>query len=496
MMTKRNLFVVITFIFTFQQTKAQQYQAVLKDENNKEIIPYASIIFDENKGIITNEEGRFTLDLGKIRHDSIYISSIGFQPKAFAVNKLKDSILFLSQEVEQLDLVYLNSKNYSAEDIMDFVEEGIDSNYTPFSSNKKVFYRQSFITTISKLEMKIKESSIEEIDKKLLDSIKTLIPRKSEHFTEVLANYYSHDNSQKMVIHKAAELYDKDVSLSMEGISEKLEKIFTENVKTDSYLKIKSGIFGSKVQVDSILAANEKVKETEEELKAKDSLASDRHMFYLKRSINNLYKSLFYKDDSKLNLIEKLNRYKYSLNGYAIIDEEPCYIINFEPKGSKEFKGIVYVNVNDFAIVRINYNNVKHLKSVSLLGISYKENLYTSKVFFRKENNNYTPYFIKLDRGYSFGVDRPLRIIEKNKHASGRRKQNEVSLKIDMKINELERFEYLVYETTEISSSEYEEIEEKEKFNTTYLPKYDPEFWEDEHIVEPNKRIQNFSIKQ
>lgn len=479
---------------------SQNYQAALKDFDTKEIIPYASVLYARNNGVITNEEGKFNLDLSKIKQDSIFISSVGYLKKGFAVNNLKDSIIYLKGAIENLDLVYLTKKNHSAEEIMEFVASKIDSNYNATLTNQKVFYRQSYITKVNLFDMKIKESSIPEIDKILLDSIKLLIPKRTDRYNEMLGNYYTDTKSKKLIITKAAELYDKNVNLSMEGISTKLEKIFTENVKSNSYLKIKSGIFGTKVQVDSILAENKESKELQEKLKSKDSLAnndsSKMKLLHVKRSINNLYSSLFYKEDPTFNLIDKINRYKYTLNGFTLVNDEPCYIIHFEPKGSKEFKGTLHINVNDYAIVQMDYQNVKSLKDFSLLGISYSEDLYASKVFFRKKDNNYIPYFIQLEKGMSFGIKRPLSIIEKNKHVKGRNKQNEVALKIEIKMEELERFEYLVYETSKINQKVFDELVENKKFKANYLQKYDADFWADEHIVAPNNVIQRFSINE
>lgn len=481
-------------------SNAQNYQATLKDTNSNEIIPYASISYAPNKGIISNEEGNFSLDLSKINQDSIYISSVGYLPKGFAINSLKDSVLYLKEEVENLDLVYLSKNNYSAKEIMELVEEHIDSNYQAVLSNQKIFYRQSYITTVNKLTMDMKQSSIPEINKKLIDSINGLIPRRSDYYQETLGNYYTDSENQKLIISKAAELYDKDVNLSMEGLSKKLEEILNKNVKRNSYLKIKSGIFGSKVQVDSIIAENKESKEIEEKLKAKDSAAvaekSKRKLGNIKSSIKNLYASLFYADDPTFNLIEKLNKYEYTIKGYSIVNSEPCYIINFEPKGSKEYKGTLFVNVNDFAIVQMDYKNIKSLKDFSLLGMSYSNNMYQSKVFFKKENNNYFPYFVQLDKGMDFGIKRPLTIIEKNKHVKGRKKQNEVALKIEAKINSFERFEYLVYETNAIDKAQFDAITENIGFEPTHLPKYDANFWADETIIEPNKAIQSFSIEE
>jgi hypothetical protein len=496
-MTKLRFVALLYIVFFSLKSNAQNYQATLKDASSNQPIPYASIIYAPNKGIISNEEGKFSLDLTNVQQDSIYISSIGYQTKGFATEHLKDSVLFLTAAVENLDLVYLTKKNYSAEEIMELVKSKIDSNYQPISSNQKIFYRESYHTNVKQFDLEIKESTIPEIDKKLLDSIQRLIPRKSDYYNEMLGNYYSNTKEHKLQITKAAELYDKDVNLSMEGISKKLETIFNENIKRDSYLKIKSGLFGTKVQVDSIMTANEESKAMEDALKATDSLANTDaergKLENLRRTITNLYKSLFYEEDPTFNLMDKIKRYEYTLKGFVLVNDEPCYIINFEPKGGKEFKGTLYISIEDFAVVQLAYHNVKLLRDFSLLGISYSENLYASKVFFRKTTNSYTPYFIQLDKGMTFGIKRPLTIIEKNKNVRGRKKQNEVDLKVEIRMEQLERFEYLVYESTIIEQDEFNNIKENTEFKATYLPKYDASFWADETIVEPNKAIQNFT---
>lgn len=498
-MKKMRYLLLISITFCWLKGNSQNYQATLKDSTTNEVIPYASIIYAPNNGLVSNEEGRFSIDLEKIKQDSIYISSVGYSKKSFSVGHLKDSVLYLNAAIENLDLVYLNKNNYTAKEIMKLVESNIDSNYRATTTNQKVFFRKSYITKIKQFDMEMVESSIPEIDEKLLDSIKDLIPRKSEYYNETLGNYYTDTESDKLIITKAAELYDKDQNLSMEGISSKLEQIFNDNVKRNSYLKIKSGIFGSKVQVDSIMADNEKSKEIKEKLESNDSIekskSSKRKIQNTKSNISNLNESLFFKDDPTLNIIDKINKYTFTINGYTLVNNEPCYIINFEPKGSKKFKGVLHVNVNDFAIVQMDYTNIKSLKDFSLLGFSYDENLYASKVFFRKKGNSYIPYYMQLDKGMTFGVKRPLTIIEKNKHVKGRNKQNEVALKMNIKIDQFERDEFLVYETSEINKEDFEKVIENKDFKSVYLPKYDSSFWAEENIVEPNSAIQNFSIQ-
>lgn len=494
-MIKWHCIVILPFLFCWIDLYSQNYQATLKDYESKEIIPYASIMFDAKNGIISNEEGKFSIDLSKITKDSIYISSVGYVTKGFSVNTLKDSIIYLKATVENLDLVYISKKNYTGEEIMKLVEENIESNYNSSFTNQKIFYRNSFTSKVIKFDTQVKESSILDINQKLLDSITGIIPKQMSSHLEVLGNYYTKGKDSKLTIIKAASLYNKNINHSIQGISEIFEKLLTQNTKPNSYLKVKSGIFSSKVQIDSILAESERSKDLEK--KINDSLGDNspkNNLISVKYGIQNLYKSLFYEKDSKFNLIDKINRYEFIIDGYTLVNDEPCYIIKFEPKGGKEFKGTLLVNVNDFAIVQIDYINIKPLRSFSLLGISFSQNIYKSKVFFKKSGNSYVPYFIQLNSGDKFKIKRPLTIIEKNKQVKGRRKQNEVSIKLEFQIEQFYSKEFLVYETTEISENEFNDLKENKKYKATYLPKYDSNFWAKENIIEPNSAIQNFKI--
>ncbi|MCF6168435.1 carboxypeptidase-like regulatory domain-containing protein [Lutibacter sp.] len=495
-MKKWQTFVLLPILFCWFNSHAQNYQATLKDYDSKEVIPFASILFATNNGVITNEDGKFSLNLSEIKQDSIYISSVGYLKKGFAINTLKDSVLYLKSAIENLDLVYVSKENYTANDIINLVEDNMALNYKTSFTNQKIFYRSSFTSKIYKFNTKIKKSSIPEIDQKLLDSIQGLIPKNMASHLEVLGNYYTNGKTPKLTVTKAAKLYNKKINHSIKGMSEIFEKLLTQNTKPNSYLKVKSGIFSSKVQVDSILSNSEKAKGLEK--KIKDSLGDNspkNNLINVKYGIRNLYKSLFYAEDPTFNLIDKKNRYNYTLNGYTLVNDEPCYIINFNPKGKKKFKGTLYINVNDFAIVQMDYTNVKPLKSFSLFGISFSQHLYTSKVLFRKKGNYYLPYFIQLSRGDKFRIKRPLTIIEKNKYVKGRRKQNEVAMNMEFQMEQVYSKQFFVYETSKISENDFNNLKENKKYKATYLPKYDPLFWAKENIVAPNTAIQNFTTK-
>ena len=473
---------------------AQTYVAKLLDKKTNAPIPFATIQYGVHRGVITNEEGvfNFTLPAKATATDSVYISSMGYESKAFTLQQQLDSIIYLAPKVFELKTVFVSSNPLDAEAIIENVKANLAVNYKVSLSKKKIFFRQSDLSQMNTIDFGFQKSTIAELDKSLIDSIAGLVPKASSYYREALGDFYGDYTQHKFHIDKAATLYDKNKDVSMDGLSDKLEGIFKANVKPDSYLKIKSGIFSSKVQLDSLKAAHED--ESEALVTAEDT---DHQNFNQEMTdgISELYEQLFFNEDSKIDVLRKSNRYKFTLDGYTYIDETPMYILNFEPKGKKDFKGTMYVNVDDFAILRLEFTNVRPLQSFGLLGITYRHNVYNGRMLFQKDAvGGYSPKYLELDSGVYFGLNRPLKVIEKNKHVRGRRKQNELSLKLDIKLTQRNKFELVVFDSENIDASTYNSATENKDLKATYLSQYDASFWQGYSIMEPNAAIQGFKV--
>ncbi len=495
-MTNKNIGAILLFFSFTIMASAQTITSKVVDKKTNEPIPYATIQLSENQGIITNEEGRFsiTLDKNSSETDSIYISSMGYEKMGIAINKTADSIIYLAPKAIELKSVFVSNKKLTIDEIIENVEDRLEQNYHFDMTQKRLFFRQSEFNSLNKLDIEFKKSTIEELNKQLIDSVTRLIPRKSEYYTETLCDYYGGPEKRKINIIKAAELYDKSNSGSMEALSKRLEKIFKENVKPDSYLKIKSGIFGTKVQVDSILENNEEATAAKDEI---DDKKEDKSHFlkYRRSTLKYLFENMFFQEDPTVNFISKSGRYTFELVDYTYMDDSSVYIINFSPKRKEDFKGTIYVNTEDFAIMRVDYSNVKLLRNFKLLGLSFKENLYKGTTIFTKgADNKYTVKYLEKVKGNIFGVDRPLKVIEKNKHVKGRRKQNELALEIDAGIGNVTKFEVVVFDTQQLPESDYENSKENKSIKPKYLSKYDPQFWKGYNIIEPNAAIKQFTV--
>ncbi len=492
------LITLFALVLSTSSALAQTISSKVVDGKTKKPIPYVTIQYGENQGVISNEEGRFSfvVDSTTQKLDSIYISSMGYEKLGFTYESLLDSVIYVQPKAIELSGVYLFDKELEVDEIIDKMKERLPQNINNDPVKQRYFLRQSVFGNIQKVDFGFEKSSIEELDKEFIDSLARIIPRNSYHYTEALGDFYKTKKAHKVKVLKAANLYDKKDISSFDELGKRMESIFKQNVKPNSYLKIKSGIFSEKIQVDSILSdiEAEEAKELEKEMK-KDTISGfvdgQKHIF------DELLSEVFYEEDTKLNVINKTRKYKFNLAGYADIDNAGVYVIDFEPKGGADFKGRLFINIEDFAIMRIDFENLKNLKNFRLLGIFYREILYKGSMHFTKlTNNRYDLKFVDFSFGRWFRFDRPLDVIEKNKHVKGRNKQNELRLNIDFRMTNTNKWELVIFDNTLIDQSQFDNFKEDKSVKATYMAQYDPEFWKGYTIMEPNQAIREFTVTE
>ena len=156
------------------------------------------------------------------------------------------------------------------------------------------------------------------------------------------------------------------------------------------------------------------------------------------------------------------------------------YIIECTPKGSSKYKGTLYINADDYAVIRLDFKNIKPLYKFKLLGVSYNRYLREGKVLLSKFNNEkYNLSYAQIISRQSYSVDRPIKFIEKNKNVKGRRKQNQISFKIGMAFDQQFKTEIQVFESTKMSDEEFEKIIEENKVLPEFLNEFTTNFWEE-----------------
>lgn len=478
---------------------SQEYHARVIDAQSKEPIPYANVVFGEHKGVVTNEEGFFSFNFDQPNRGIVEISSLGYEPVEIAMDSLHNSVITLSPSSIELKEVFVSNKNLSPREIIEKVKEEISSNYDLGLGQKRIFFRKSYFTNIKKFKLKVEESTIAGIDQALMDRLTNEMPRFTDSYREVLGDLYGNYDKQKLHIIKAASLYDPKDTQSVEQIADHMEDLFRKNLKKKSFLKIKSGWLGVKVDADELEEGMAELdKEKKEKTPEEKAESKAKNKKYLQagttKEINSLLDNIFWKENTQLDVFDKSRKYEFSLKGYLHLDEAVVYVIEFKPKRKADYKGTIYINSMDYGVHRLDYENVKPLKHFKLLGISTSDDIHRGKMIFTKnEKGKYSISYLEQEKGETVGIDRPLTIIEKNRHVPGRNKQNELDMNLDLLLGDVNKTQMLIYDDRPLTESGYETLPAQHKFEYEVFKAYNPDFWKGQNIIEPNAAIKKFT---
>ena len=477
----KKLIILLIFI-AYYDINAQSLSIQVKDSLTLSPIPFSTVSFSNNKGLISDENGIFQLIKSElINQDSLYVSSMGYEKVSYPLIKFKDSIIYLRPKPVVLNDVILTNKRLSSIEIIQEVYKNIDKNYEKDLTKNKIFLSKRSSSKTKRFNTSKFKSSIKEINYSLLDSISNNLSKENENALEILCYQFGNieQDKQKISLIKARETYNKEDEI-LESLNTKLELYLKENIKPDSYFKIKSGLFGGDLEVDGLHDFDSTdleviSKKNEEDLKRKKNFAG-----YQKNTINNFYSTLFFNEDSDFNFILKPNKYTFSEPELNFIGEDLIYVIECNPKGNSKYKGILYINSEDFALIRLDFKNTKSLFKFKLLGVAFNQYLREGKLLLSKfYNEKYNLSYAQVTSNQTFSIDRPIRLIEKNKNVKGRRKQNEISFKIDMAFDQENKTEIQVFESSKISIDEFEKIEETNKVLPEFLDEFTTNFWEE-----------------
>ena len=475
---------LIIFLLFAVNLKAQSISVKILDSISFNPIPFATVYFSNSSGVISDENGDFELIKNELNdEDSLFISSMGYKKVSYSLNRFNDSIIFLSPKPIELNNVIITNRKLSSQEIIEKIKAAITQNYQTDLSENKIFYRKEYNSTIEKFEINKFKSSIDNVNDLLIDSLLLNLPSENKSVTEVLSNYYGNleEDNQKINLIKSRETYKKENEI-LESLNSKLEESLKKSLKSNSYFKIRSGLlpfsgdleFDGLWDIDSTNQAALK-KANDDEIKRKENFANS-----IKGRVSNIYSNLFYNDATDLDFILKSNRYEFSNPELNYLGNQLVYVMTFRPKGSKDYKGTLHINSDDFAIVRIDFKNVKSLFKLKLLGFSSDNYLIEGRMVFSKlDKKKYSLTYFQVSSGSKAGIDRPFKIIEKNKFVKGRRKQNQISFNLDFIVNSLNKVELRVFQSKSIDLNLYDNLKEENKILPEYVDEFKTNFWEE-----------------
>ena len=499
-------FYLIFFFLVLSKISSQEISGVIIDSLSQNPIPFANVTSNFNKNTITNEEGRFRLfkEIPFTKKDSIYLSSIGYNSLSLGVNLTDEFKILLSPKIIELETVVVtNREKLTAIEIIDKVKENVKNVFEFDYKNKKIFRRRIIMSDFDKAKIDIKKSSIKEFDQIFMDSITSTIPKKNNFYIEALYDFFGNRNpdNQKVNILKSAELINKDNEISFKTIQSKIQPIVDVKVKRDSYFKFKSGIIPIDIDREGLDFMSIDSTDNSQLEKIKNNKLNERKDFNLNnrnyiKDISNSY--IDYKNkEFKYEVFKKSRKFNFKIAEFSYLGYEPVYIIEYYPKSTRgKYKGRLFIHADDFALIRIDNQNIRLLRNLNFLGVYFRLNKRLDKRIFKKnENNKYDLYFAENYYESSFGLDRPLKIIEKNKNVRGRRKQNQLKMQITFTGNNKVKTEVIFIESDILKVDDYNKIKEIDSELPIKLMEYDPNFWSGYNILEPQQILKEFKVE-
>lgn len=472
------IFALVSSILSF----SQEIKGRILDQSTQEPIPFVNVLLSDNYGVITNDEGYFVMQQKDFPPSTaIKFSCMGFEEVNIKISDYKSGqIVFLKQSNNTLKEITLRNTNYSALEVMQKVNENLAKNHNIEDKRIQFFMRTKNISILKKANFSVKKAAV--LSKSEIKEINEAIKQQNlvevkpfTNFNESLFNAYFEQDSTKISYIKYLELTNPEKENSAESKQGKLIKRVFENLKSDHTFNIKTGIIP--------IAKNKKIGDFLSDI-AKDTV---------KNVLGNEFKALINKNRlASKTFITIQKDFNYTKEEITVINGMVCYHIGFKPKKkSGKFEGDLYINADDFAVVKYNYKLIEGelLNSMNLkLLLGIKINTFErSEVGFLTRSNQgvYYPRYIKTSINSYGYFDRSLSITENNPNKKERKE-----LKLE-----------LMQEATQLAVNELLAIEIEDSPSKINIPKFiiadktskhDPNYWKNYNIIESTEEIKNY----
>lgn len=466
-------------------------------DKNTQPIAYATIQINTDFGVLSNEEGSFSIDTEKFKPtDSVFISYLGYKKIRFLLKDFTSKDYTLEEEINELSEITVSNKVYSLEEILNKIQGNLEINYLNTPIKRQIFKRTSSSTKYKRFEFEflkatlLSKKNLKEVNKSLNELINNNINQSSKYFSESLTELLKADKKSKLKVIKATKLVNKKNDKSSGKFQKQIMNIIANHLEKDATYKVSSGILPVE---DSLSISDDLTKKL-----YKDKLELKK----LKKSIKNNIKSFDISNSKNkgFDFIHKTKKYNYTLKGTSTFDNEKIYIINFTPKkSSAKFKGTLYVNAYDFAVIKLKYgfakgkNNSKNLKF--LLGIKYDLSKNNVEVLYHKNNLGfYSLKFAKQETVFYAYMNRSLKFKKNRVNRSEDKRVLKMEFLLEM--DNSSKIELFVLDETEITIKDIENFKEEKEYKMHYIPKYNPQIWKGYNVLSPVKEITNYNTGQ
>ncbi|WP_100615639.1 carboxypeptidase-like regulatory domain-containing protein [Confluentibacter citreus] len=489
-MKHRLLFICI--IIGFQSLLAQNITAKLIDKTTKVPIPFATIKTGEYSGVVSNEEGYFTINPKSLENTNILISFMGYGSKTLTIADIKNLnyIIELEPAINQLDEVYLSNKKPNIDSIIARVKRHAPKNYNTDLRQYDIFRRVANYMDFENLNFEIDKAS--QVKKQQLDKVNTdlraltnaIMTSNTVQFVDFKGTLYTQaKDSTKLIVSKATQLLDHSKDFSIDNVQERAKNIMLRYLDTTKTYKVKTGLF----KIEDSLSFEEMNKEQKKP--KKDEFETNQ----LKGATKGLLRFTKFYDNSFLMNVLNPRLYEYTIDDITIYNQQLTYVISYQPrKGKAKYSGKLYVTDGDYAITKVTYSYFenRHGSKVNLkflLGVKYEENLSSGLVLFQKQSDStYQPKYINHESGSYFYVSRDLTLIQNSK--------DRFKLSTDFTIEGSNRTkeELLITATKATTLNDYNNIKQQKKTPYQTLTKFDNTIWGSDETLEPLQEMKAF----
>jgi len=165
---------------------------------------------------------------------------------------LETDTLDLGQKPILLNQVIVGNSNLSALELVMESKKVMMSSIKFEDQELTYFLRHSELNQVD-LNLDLKESTIEQIDPNFINQITQSVPKQSSLHTEALYKLTQNDSLGESVrLLRGFELEEESSKIDAENIAEFFIEKIEESLSKGNYFKVKSGIFGGKIEEDDI----------------------------------------------------------------------------------------------------------------------------------------------------------------------------------------------------------------------------------------------------
>lgn len=483
-------YLLILFISVALNTHSQNFTGRIIDSISQKPIPYATIQTNTKQGVISNEDGFFTIVLEGEKIKNLTFSCMGYSSKTIALAELENNVIIkLNEHINELDTVYINDEKPNIDSIMARVNRNLKINYSKDNKHYAVFRRSTNHMDFEKLDFDIdkasgmRKSKLKNVNYSL-DSLANAVKNsRIVSFMDFAGEYYYKDkDTSKLTVNKATLLVDKAKDFSLDNVEKKGKNIILKYLDTTKTYKLKSGLF----KVEDSLSLGEELKKDEDE----------KHQYnvgHLKYEVSSLLNKTFLTENSFLSKLVDIERYEFELEDIVYYQNEFVYKVKFSPYKSKsKYTGTLYISDSDYGILRADYQFAKGKRGEKfnlrlLLGVKYIENYKKGTILFEKvEDHQYIPKYVFQENGRYIYLHRPLKFIENS------RDKNKVAFDFLIEGTVRDKHELLIMNYNELTPSVFETAQEKENIPYEYLSEYNPNIWKDYNTIEPVEEMKQF----